>query len=65
MASLEETSISVNESSGQYMACVTKDRETTRPLTVEIFDVDIGTAQRVIGMPLYLILSPHIHKYNT
>ena len=47
--SLEETSISVTESDAQYMTCVLKDLDTIRPLTVEIFDVDRGSAQRIIG----------------
>lgn len=50
VTSLEELSITITESDGQYMTCVIKDLDTIRPLTVEIFDVDRGSAQRIIGI---------------
>ncbi len=51
IVSLEEVSISVNESEGMYMTCVTKDRDTIQPVTVEVFDSDSGSAQRGLGKP--------------
>jgi hypothetical protein len=50
LASLEDTFVSINESDGQFMACVTKNLATIREITLEIFDVDIGSAQRIIGI---------------
>ncbi len=53
--SLEESSLSVNESEGSYMTCVTKDRDTVLPVTVEVFDRESGSAQRGLGMQGNLI----------
>ena len=39
----------VNESQGSYMACVTKDKDTIRPLTVQVVDINDGRAQRTVG----------------
>ena len=49
MVSLEQPSISVNESEGTYMACVSKDRDTVHPLTVQITQLSGGSALRRIG----------------
>ena len=50
--SLEESSLSVNESEGSYMTCVIKDRDTVSPVTVEVFDQQTGRAERGLGMKL-------------
>lgn len=49
VTSFEESSLSVNESAGSYMACVIKDLDTIKPVTVEIFDADSGLADRALG----------------
>lgn len=47
--SLEDTSISVNESEGTFMACVVKDRDTVFPVKVDILDLGQGSALTAIG----------------
>lgn len=56
--SLEDTSISIEESDGTYMVCVVKDRDTITPVQVDIQDIGSGSALRVIGESIDITTGP-------
>ena len=52
---MKESSITVSENEGTYMTCVTKDLDTIQPITVEVFDIESGTAQRGQGIKMQMV----------